>query len=450
MQPSILRKYAEARLPRYTSYPSSPHFLPSVDADIYAGWLSNIPHSKSASLYLHVPFCRSMCWYCGCHTTITTKDQPIVDYLGLLRHEIRGVAEIAAQPLRVEKVHFGGGTPTIIEPADFVALTDLLRDCFKFSNTTEMAVEIDPRTLTIEMAGALGGVGIGRASLGVQSFDPVVQKAVNRPQSEEQTYEAVRNLRDCGVNRINFDLIYGLPHQTVRSCIETATAAVAMRPDRFAVFGYAHVPSFKKHQRLIDEATLPDSIDRGEQALAIAETLVAAGYKQIGLDHFTLPDDDLALAQETGTLRRNFQGYTTDNCQTLIGFGVSAIGRTHEGYVQNEVKLGRYAERIVSGRLATSKGYRFSIEDIVRAAIIERLMCDFTVDVHAICALHNFDPLDVLEHNHRLADLVRDGVLDIADGVIHVRRDHRFLVRAAAAAFDAYLEREPNIYSKVA
>lgn len=450
MQPSVLQKYGEARLPRYTSYPTAPHFSPEIGPAVYADWLTNLPGDEPVSLYLHVPFCRVMCWYCGCHTTITVKDQPIVDYLGVLREEIRMVAAQARHRLQVEKVHFGGGTPTIMEPADFVALVELLRERFDFTPAAELAVEIDPRTLTQEMADALAIAGIGRASLGVQSFDPVVQKAVNRIQSEEQTFETVRRLRERGVNRINFDLIYGLPHQTVHSCVKTAQSAAAMRPDRLAVFGYAHIPSFKKHQRMIEEATLPDGVARSEQAQAIAETLVAAGYRQIGLDHFALPDDDLARAQTAGKLRRNFQGYTTDVCRALIGFGASAIGRTAQGYVQNEVPLGLYAEHIGARRFATTKGYRLTAEDHLRADIIERLMCDLKVDVQTICARHGLDPARLLEGNEKLAALVQDGVLEIVGGVASLRGDHRFLVRAVAAAFDAYLAASPRAHGKAA
>lgn len=450
MQPSVLQKYGEARLPRYTSYPSAPEFSPAVGFDTYGDWLSRLSPDSPASLYLHIPFCRSMCWYCGCHTTITARDQPVSEYLDLLRREIDMVAGRAPQPLPVDTVHYGGGTPTILAPADFVALTDFLRNRFGFAPAAEIAVEIDPRTLTIEMAGALGGAGVGRASLGVQSFDPAVQAAVNRVQSEETTIEAVDRLRMSGIGGINFDLIYGLPHQTVRSCVDTANTAVAMRPDRFAVFGYAHVPSFKKHQRMIDEEALPDSAARMEQALAIADALVAAGYVQIGLDHFALPDDELARSQAAGKLRRNFQGYTTDSCETLIGFGASAIGKTPQGYVQNQVGLGFYADSVASGQLATARGYRLTAEDRLRADIIERLMCDFEVDLAAVCGRHGFNPAGLTAGNKRLFELAEDGVVDLAGGIVRVRRDHRFLVRAAAAAFDAYLYRSGRSHSQAA
>jgi len=450
MSQSILQKYGEARLPRYTSYPTAPRFSPTIGVDSYGDWLEQLPGKDPVSLYLHIPFCRSMCWYCGCHTTITRQDRPILDYLAVLRDEIRMVAERIPHRLPVGEVHFGGGTPTIISPAEFLALIGLLRERYAFSDTTGIAVEIDPRRLTPEMAQTLGQAGVTRASLGVQSFDPVVQKAINRIQTRKETAESADNLRRAGVGGINFDLIYGLPHQTVQSCIDTANAAIEMLPDRFAVFGYAHIPSFKKHQRMIDENALPDGAARNEQAEAIAATLVAAGYRQIGLDHFALPGDDLVRAQESGQLRRNFQGYTTDNCETLIGFGASAIGRMKHGYVQNEVAPGLYAQRITDGELATAKGYRLTHEDKVRANIIERLMCDFEVDIAAVGQTHGFDTAAMLAGNERLADLVDDAVVRYMDSIIRVSQEHRFVIRAVAAAFDAYIDQSTRTHSQAA
>ncbi|WP_026621893.1 oxygen-independent coproporphyrinogen III oxidase (plasmid) [Ensifer sp. WSM1721] len=450
MQPSLVAKYGEARLPRYTSYPTAPHFSPAIDACTYGDWLAATPPGKPVSLYLHIPFCRSMCWYCGCHTTITQRDQPILDYVDMLREEVRLVSAKTRAPLSIDHVHFGGGTPTIMQPEEFRSLIALLRERFEFESAAEIAVEIDPRTLEPAMATALGEAGVRRASLGVQSFDPVVQKAINRIQSEEQTMEAVTRLRKAGVHSINFDLIYGLPHQRVESCIATAEAAIRMGPERFAVFGYAHVPSFKKHQKLIDEKALANAEDRVVQAEAIAATLVAAGYRRIGLDHFARPGDSLAIAQANGQLHRNFQGYTTDACEILMGLGASAIGRMKNGYVQNEVPPGLYSQCIASGRLATVRGYRMTAEDRLRAAIIERLMCDFGVDVPELTAAHGFDPQMLLRGNAKLAMLENDGVLENADGVIWLREGGRFLVRAAAAAFDAYIEQSGRTHSKAA
>jgi oxygen-independent coproporphyrinogen-3 oxidase len=262
-----------------------------------------------------------MCWYCGCHTTVALRDGPIVDYLAAMRSEIALVAELPSAPLDVCHVHFGGGTPTILDPADFIALVALLRERFALHPEAEIAVEIDPRRLGPAMTAALAVAGVNHASLGVQSFDPAVQKAINRIQSVEQTAAVVTGLRGAGIAAVSFDLIYGLPKQTLQSCLDTVEQCLAMRPVRFSIFGYAHVPEIEKHQRRIATADLPDGEERHEQAEAMAQSLVAAGYVRIGLDHFARPDDPMALALSQGRLRRNFQGYTTDPCEALIGFG---------------------------------------------------------------------------------------------------------------------------------
>ena len=449
MSNDLVAKYGDARLPRYTSYPTAPKFSNEVGASQYVDWLSRVG-SGMASLYLHIPFCRSMCWYCGCHTTITERDQPILDYLDVLSREIELVAQSMSSPLDVREIHFGGGTPTIIKPEEFVSLMQLLGRSFDVRPEANVSVEIDPRTLTADMADALGESRVTRASLGVQSFDPVVQKAINRIQSEETTELAVRRLRDNGIDRVNFDLIYGLPHQTVESCVETVRSSLAMRPDRFSVFGYAHIPSFKKHQRLIDEKALPGAEVRNEQAEAIAEALVSAGYMRVGLDHFALPGDELARAAETGKLRRNFQGYTTDRCENLLGFGASAIGRLHHGYVQNEVPPGLYAKRVSEGSLPIVKGYRLTAEDRLRAHVIERLMCDFVVDVSTISLVHGFPQEFLLEANSRLSDMAEDGIVSIRDGMVTFASKDRFLIRAVASTFDAYLADMQRTFSKAA
>jgi oxygen-independent coproporphyrinogen-3 oxidase len=439
MRPETLARYAEQRLPRYTSYPPSPHFGPEVSETRYRQWLAGLRGSgHEVSLYLHVPFCRSMCWYCGCHTTVARRDDPIVVYLGALRREVALVADAVDATLTVGHIHFGGGTPTILEPDDFVALADLLRRTCAVRPGAEIAVEIDPRTLTAAMTAALSEAGVTRASLGVQSFDAAVQKAINRIQSFEQTAAAVEGLRKAGIGAINFDLIYGLPHQTVESCRETVERCLVLRPDRLSVFGYAHVPSFKKHQRRIDAAALPDARARHEQAEAIAAMLQSEGYRRIGLDHYALPCDEMALAQENGVLRRNFQGYTTDKSDVLIAFGASAIGRLPQGYVQNEVVLGRYAERIARGELPTAKGYAFAGDDRLRADLIERLMCAFRVDMAELCQAHAAGSDAVADALPALLALQRDGLIRFDGAVVEVEPAARSLVRSVAAAFDAH------------
>jgi oxygen-independent coproporphyrinogen-3 oxidase len=441
-------RYAEERLPRYTSYPTAPHFTPAVSSRIYREWLAALPRATPVSLYLHIPFCRSMCWYCGCHTVITRRDGPIVDYLAALRREIETVADLLGAPLPVQNLHFGGGTPTIIAPEALRGLVDLLRQRFRLAPAGEIAVEIDPRTLTPAMTATLGEVGVTRASLGVQSFDPQVQRAINRIQTVEQTAAAMAALRAAGVQGLNVDLIYGLPGQTAQSCIETTKLCIELRPDRFSVFGYAHVPAFKKHQRKIAETSLPQGAARFDQAEAIAGTLVAAGYARIGFDHYALPGDAMERAQASGSLHRNFQGYTTDSCETLIGFGASAIGRLPQGYVQNEVILGRYAEQVLRGEFATAKGYPLTADDLLRAELIERLMCDLEVDIGRICAQRSASSDVLAQSMPRLQALAAEGIVHLDGAKVRLAGDARPLVRIVASAFDAYLASSSRVHSR--
>jgi oxygen-independent coproporphyrinogen-3 oxidase len=331
MRPDLAACYGEERLPRYTSYPTAPHFSPAIGPASYAEWLKAIPQHATASLYLHVPFCRAMCWYCGCHTQVARRDHPVEVYAAALRCEIDLVSRKLDRRMKVDHIHFGGGTPTIMAPERFADLIGSIRHSFFVLPAAEVAIEIDPRTLTPRMIDALALAGVNRASLGVQSFDPLVQRAINRVQSFEETAAAAAGLRQAGIAGVNFDLIYGLPYQTVASCLATVRRCVELRPDRFSVFGYAHVPSFKRHQRKISEVSLPDSLERLEQSHAMADALQEAGYVKIGLDHFALPGDPMAVALREGRLRRNFQGYTTDASHILLGFGASAISRLPQG-----------------------------------------------------------------------------------------------------------------------
>ena len=450
MNEELFAKYGAERLPRYTSYPTAPNFNLMPDTAKHGNWLSAVDPRKPVSLYFHVPFCRSMCWYCGCHTKITKQDAPIDSYFSAIKREIVQVSEKLGFVAEVGHIHFGGGTPTILGSARFAELMALIRNTFKLVRGSEVAVEIDPRALSSDMAATLGNSETNRASLGIQSFDPLVQKAINRIQTPEQTISAMNALRHEGIGSFNFDLIYGLPHQTVSSCRDTVKKAVAMRPDRFSVFGYAHVPEFKKHQKIICEKDLPDSKSRHWQAEAIAETLVDNGYRQIGLDHFALPDDELSLAQAEGRLHRNFQGYTTDECKTLIGFGASSISQFERGFVQNEVGIGNYTRRMHDNKLATSKVYELAQDDHMRAVIIERLMCDFEVNLQAICEKFDKNYRSLLHQNARLDQLNADGLVEIVDGTLKVKRDARFIVRSVAAAFDAYLGQEGRRFSTAA
>lgn len=449
MREDAFQRYADGQVPRYTSYPTAPHFSAAVDEEVYRSWLAAVPADSALSLYLHVPFCRSMCWYCACHTTVTARAAPISRYIAALARELELVAEALPARMAARHLHFGGGSPTLMAPAELLALMAAIRENFSLEADAELAIEIDPRTLEAPMIAALGEAGINRASIGVQSFDPVVQRAINREQSFEMTAAAVGELRCHGIVRINFDLIYGLPGQTILSCLDTVDRTLSLAPDRIAIFGYAHVPSFKLHQRRIDEGMLPGCSARLEQSRAMAEALVRAGYRQVGLDHFAKPGDPLAAAAEAGVLHRNFQGYTTDDCRTLIGLGSSSIGRLDAGYAQNVVLISEYQKRVMEGRLPVYRGFAVSRDDRVRAALIERLMCDHKVDIALVCAQFGADPA-AFQGLSALDALAADGLIERHGSMIEVADDARPLVRSVAAAFDSYLGKGQARHSRAA
>lgn len=440
MRPDLVEKYRSQRVPRYTSYPSSPHFSSDVGADHYRRWLGALGATGHLSLYVHVPFCRSMCWYCGCHTTVVPHDDPVLRYLTAVTTEARAVGALVPGGPAVTHLHFGGGTPTLMPAPSFVRLMRELRQAFAFDPGADIAVEIDPRTLKEDMPEALAVSGVTRASLGVQSFDPEVQKAINRIQTPEMTAVAVGTLRRAGIKGLNLDLIYGLPRQTVASCIETVETALAFDPDRFSVFGYAHMPGFKGHQSRIAEGDLPDAEERVRQTAAIEDTLLSHGYVRIGFDHFAKPTDPIANAAASGKLRRNFQGYTTDDADALIGLGASAIGRLPDGFIANIVPVPGYMKAVEANGLAVGRGFAIAPEDRLRSELIERLMCDFEVDVEALALKHGFHPARVMPDPETLVEMEADGLIELDGTRIRVRDDVHALVRSVAALFDAYLD----------
>ena len=438
MTPELIAKY-DQRLPRYTSYPTAPHFAPTIDDQVYGGWLAMLDSGEPISLYLHVPFCRALCWYCGCHTSVVNRPDVIADYAQLLEDEIALVgAAIGAKPL-VQTIHWGGGTPTMLGEPQMEAVMAEIGRHFRIGDSTEISIELDPRTMTRERADSLARLGFNRASLGVQDFDARVQSAVNRIQPYETTADTIAWLRAAGIDAINLDLIYGLPYQTVESVRQTVSLAADLMPDRMALFGYAHVPWIKQHQRLLDAEALPDTFDRFGQAAAAAEALTARGYHRVGLDHFARAEDSLCRMSEEHRVGRNFQGYTTDECPTLLGFGVSSIGQLPFGRVQNVTEAVAYRKRIRAGQLATWRGVRFSEEDRLRGAVIERLMCDLSVDLEAVAADWDEPPEHFAPELKRLEPLVADGIAARDGWRIGVTEAGRPFLRAVAALFDCYL-----------
>jgi oxygen-independent coproporphyrinogen III oxidase len=439
MTPEIIQKYGKP-VPRYTSYPTAPHFRSTIDAAAASSWLASLPRSERVSLYIHIPFCRSLCWFCGCHTQITRREAPIERYVGVLLDEVRLVAERLGPARDVAHIHFGGGSPSLLASDDLKRIADALRGNFTIARDAEFAVEIDPRTIDPKRAAALAEIGVNRASIGVQDFDAAVQRAINRHQPLELTAGVIGMLRERGIAKINLDLMYGLPLQTVGSLAQTIAQALALKPDRISLFGYAHVPWMKKHQKLIDEATLPDAWQRWCQARAAGRDIAAAGYVPIGLDHFALPDDALARARREGTLRRNFQGYTADPAGALIGLGTSAISALPQGYVQNAADANAYSAAIAANRLPAVRGLTLTREDRLRGAIIERLVCNLSADFGAMCRSFGFPEDHCDDAVPRLEGLARDGLAMIDGRSVAVPEEARLLVRAVAACFDAYLQ----------
>ena len=443
MDARLLAKY-DRPVPRYTSYPTAPHFTGTVGAERYQQWLAALPPAISTSLYLHIPFCDSLCWFCGCHMRVVNRYSSIGTYLDLLRREVDLVALAAAARPKIHHLHFGGGSPDILKPDDVRSVVDHLRGRFAFSDALEFAVEIDPRAADRQTIDAWAAAGATRASIGVQDFDPQVQRAINRLQSFDCTARALDGLRAAGIGRINIDLIYGLPHQTVAGIEGTVEQVIALAPDRIALFGYAHVPTMKPHQRLIDERALPGSAERWAQFEAAAALLQQAGYLWIGLDHFARPDDALAVASATGRLRRNFQGYTTDPCEALIGLGASAIGALPQGYVQNAVGFNDYGRAMRAGRLPTSRGIALSADDRRRRAVIERLMCDRRVDLAMVGGADEGYAPEI----ERLGAMAEDGLVEIAGSTVAITERGRPFLRAVCAVFDRYLVPEAGRYSR--
>ena len=386
----LIAKYS-GPVPRYTSYPTAPQFNDGVGEADYRAWLAQIPQDRPLSLYFHIPYCDTLCWFCGCMTKITERYLPVTNYLARLLREIELAADALGPERPVEHIHWGGGSPTILKPRDVLRLADQTAKHFNLLDDVDFAVEIDPRGVNLDMARALADAGVTRASIGIQDFNPVIQKAINRVQPFDETKEVISNLRREGISNINLDLMYGLPHQTLGHVARTVNLALSLKPSRMALFGYAHVPWMKKHQRLIKEEMLPNSEERLEQSEHAAKLIMDAGYVRIGLDHFAHPEDDMAIAYLDGKLKRNFQGYTTDQAESLIGFGASAIGVNDGGYIQNHSSIHEYERCIDNGLLPVVRGVAVSDDDRLRRAIIQELMCNYHVDLDDMLAIYGND-----------------------------------------------------------
>ncbi len=443
----ILAKYGSA-VPRYTSYPTAPHFSEGAGRPILETALAGLTGEDRISVYIHIPFCDRLCWFCGCHTRHTLKYSPVEAYISTLLDEIELVGQgLQAKPV-LGQLHLGGGSPSMVHSADFERISQVLRKNFAFAPDSEISVEIDPSDVNEDTLEGLQKLGMTRASIGVQDFDPQVQAAINRPQTFEQTRDVVTALRELGVQSLNIDALYGLPLQTAERLDQTIDKVVSLSPDRVALFGYAHIPWIKKHQRLINDADLPDTSERFFQEREASEQLAGAGYLEIGIDHFALPDDQLAEASRTGTLRRNFQGYTTDNCKILLGLGASSIGKTDAGYVQNIVPTGQYTTCVKSGELPANRGLVLTEDDKIRAHIIERLMCDFHFSFADLDNRFGKSSSAYIDQAKKLAASNTDDLCGADEDLFYVKQAARPFTRIVASQFDAYLPQSQFRYSK--
>ncbi|MBK1734583.1 oxygen-independent coproporphyrinogen III oxidase [Halorhodospira abdelmalekii] len=455
--PDLLRRY-DVSGPRYTSYPTAPQFHEGFDDQAYARAArdsNEAAEPKPLSVYMHVPFCKNVCYYCGCNKIVTAKYQRAEEYLDHVFREIALQGELFADTRRVEQLHLGGGTPNYLRDEDIARLVQTLRDHFQLEegDRREFSIELDPRDFQLETVAHLAELGFNRMSVGVQDLDPVVQAAVNREQSPELCRAIIEEGRRYGFRSTNIDLIYGLPKQTAESFDRTLDEIVDIRPERLAIYNYAHLPHLFKIQRQIRESDLPGPDEKLALFGRTIEKLTEAGYVFIGMDHFALPEDGLAKAQKQGTLHRNFQGYSTRADCDLIALGSTSIGKIGPTYSQNLREPEAYQERIANGRLAVFRGMELSQEDQLRREVIIELMCHSQLRFAEIESRYGIDfQSHFATEIERLEPLVDDGLVDINDERIQVLPRGRLLLRHVGMAFDAYLERdaaETRRYSKV-
>ncbi|HVS04506.1 MAG TPA: oxygen-independent coproporphyrinogen III oxidase [Thermoanaerobaculia bacterium] len=438
----LIRKYDRPG-PRYTSYPTAPSFRDDFGPEQYSRLLErSASRPAPLSLYVHVPFCETRCFFCGCNVTISRDKERGTRYLASLHEEMARVSErLCGDGRPVVQVHWGGGTPTFLLPEDILALGQAIRRDFVLSPELELGVEIDPRRCTSEQLDALAAIGVNRLSLGVQDLDPRVQAAVNRWQPLEVTERVIAEARRRGIGSVNVDLIYGLPHQTPQSFAATVRDVLALGPDRLAVFNFAYLPQMLPHQGVIDPAHLPTPEVKLTLLEEVIAVITAGGYVFIGMDHFARPQDPLALALRDRTLTRNFQGYSTWGGTELVGFGSSAIGQVGGGYAQNLKSVPAYQEALDRGIFATARGLALSAEDELRRDVILRLMCHFRVDKRGIEEAHGIDfDRHFAAEMARLAPLADDGLVRVEPDRLEVTPLGRLLVRNVAMEFDQYLQ----------
>jgi oxygen-independent coproporphyrinogen-3 oxidase len=443
----FLKKYDRPG-PRYTSYPTAPYLHEGVGHDEYVARLQNdvkLKNNEDLSLYFHIPFCDTLCYFCGCNMMVTRNQQKIENYIEYLDKEMRILTQQIAGTHHVAQLHWGGGTPTHLSPSQIRTLGQKIHGYFDFTPDAQISVEIDPRELTREHLQALRDVGFNRCSMGVQDFNPKVQEAVNRIQPETLTRQTVTWARELGFESVNLDLMYGLPHQTVSTFGKTIDSILKLDPDRLAVFNYAHLPQMIKHQRIIKDEWLPGADEKLKLLKLSIEQLTSSGYVYIGMDHFAKPEDELTIAMNEGTLYRNFQGYSTHAGLNLIAIGITSISMLYDLYTQNYKTMKEYYAELDKGKLPVMRGIELSQDDCLRREVIIELMCNFKLrksDIEAKYAI-DFDSY-FASSLEQLDSFASDGLVELEPEQLTITLPGRLLIRNIAMNFDAYLDRKDD------
>lgn len=424
-------------VPRYTSYPTAPQFSTATGPEKHAEWLENIPPGSRISLYVHVPFCRKLCWFCACRTQGTQSSGPVKAYLQTLKDELALLARHLPGGVTLTRMHWGGGTPTLLDASMIGELAGAIAERLPLDKGAEFSVEVDPKEIDQARIDALSAAGMSRASIGVQDFDAEIQDLIGRRQGFEVTREAALALRGAGITSLNADILFGLPHQTQEKIADTVLQLLTLSPDRVALYGYAHVPWMARRQALIPSEALPPPEDRLKLFETARQLFEWDGLRQIGIDHFATPEDGLAIAARSGRLRRNFQGYTDDTSEVLLGLGASAISRFPQGYTQNEPATGQYAKTLREGVLASARGHIFSAQDLLRGRMIETLMCDFEINADTLIAAFPQQADRIGALLRCAADTFGD-VVSLRAGKFVIRPEAHALTRIIARFFDAY------------
>ena len=442
----ILQLVPDYSVPRYTSYPTAPIFNGKINNNTYESWLKKLDNNKKISLYIHIPFCSSLCYFCGCHTSVVNKYKLIENYVSLLLKEIEILGEKLESKFNVSHIHFGGGTPSILKGAELWLIMQSIKKKFNILTDCKIAMEIDPRFFKQNLTIFLNDCGFNRISIGIQDFSQNVQTLINRKQSFEITKETVNHLRENNISNINIDLIYGLPKQTVKTFTDTLKKIITLKPDCISAFGYAHVPWMKKHQKLIKVKPL-DNEDRLKFYRLASHYFLSNGYVPFGIDHYAVKSSSIIQNLKNRKIQRNFQGYTEDDAEVLIGVGASSISSLPDGYAQNIAKIDDYVRALKKNKLPISRGYKLKTEDKIYGIIIKELMCYLNVDLRRVTKKFSKDANLFSSNINKLKPFIDADYVNFQNFVLSIKPEARPLVRTICSVFDQYFEPKTNRYS---